>query len=90
MKKTILGLCLASLTVFLVSTGCKKDAAGPDCTAMAKEVSDASLAYASDDSPANCERLKNAYIDYLGSSCIPDAQKEQTQQLLDAMEVLCH
>ncbi|MBG9378352.1 hypothetical protein I5907_19090 [Panacibacter sp. DH6] len=89
MKKTISGLCLAFLTVLFISTGCKKDAAGPDCTAMAKEVSDASMAYVNDDSPANCERLKNAYIDYLGSSCIPDAQKEQTQMLLDQMELLC-
>ena len=89
MKKTITtGIAALALAVVLISS-CKKKSDAPSCEAMVNAISSASTAFSSDPSTENCTKLKNAYKDYLNSSCISDAQREETQQALDLIEAFC-
>jgi len=89
MKKTFFSLAI-SAALCLASFGCKKDAKkAEDCTALAQAVSDASVAFSTDQSSQNCAALKNAYNAYINSSCITQEAKTEAQQGLDALSAFC-
>jgi hypothetical protein len=60
-----------------------------DCNALSQAVADAATTFSNDPSTANCITLKSAYTAYINSSCITDAEKQQAQQGLEAINALC-
>ena len=77
MKKAVFSLVILAALCF-ASYGCKKDAKkAEDCTALVQAISDASTAFAGDQSSQNCTALKNAYSAYINSSCITPEEKTQ-------------
>ena len=89
MKKTILSLTIAAIACIAVLVSCEKKSEGPNCTAMAKSLEFALNAYAADQSSENCTALKDAYMEYLNTTCIPNEQRASAQRALDNLELTC-
>lgn len=83
-----ISLALITLVAVITSIGCKKDSA-VNCNELENAIVTAGNNYAANQSAANCNALKDAYADYINSSCPTAAEKANAQQALDAFEILC-